>query len=59
MTHLQDTMIEATHYRMLLDVFRRDSAISPQSAAQMRGIFEASTRQARRGRTSLKIHAAY
>ena len=61
MSHLQEMMVEATQYRMLLDVFRRDPAISAQSAAQMRGIFEASTRQAqpRRDRTLRKIHAAY
>lgn len=48
MTHLQDMMIEATQFRMLLDVFRRDPAISPRSAAQMRGIFEVSTRRPNR-----------
>ena len=61
MSHLQEMMVEATRYRMLLDLFRRVPTISPESAAQMRGIFEAGTRRAqpRHSRTLQKIHAVY
>jgi hypothetical protein len=41
MTHIQSLMIEATQYRMLRDVFRRDPDIGPDSAAIMRDVFRA------------------
>jgi hypothetical protein len=58
MTHLQNMMLEATQFRMLRDVFRRDPTIGPESAAIMRDVFRmggedpvaAADRRARRRR---------
>ena len=58
MTHLQNIMLEATQFRMLRDVFRRDPTIGAESAAIMRDVFRmggedpvaAADRRARRRR---------
>ena len=39
MTNLQNMMMEATQFRMLRDVFRRDPNIGPDAAAIMRDVF--------------------
>jgi hypothetical protein len=39
MSHLEEMMIEATQYRMLLGIFRNDPQITQQSARLMRDVF--------------------
>ena len=39
MSHLEEMMIEATQYRMLLGIFRNDPQITQQSAHLMRDVF--------------------
>jgi hypothetical protein len=62
MTALEQTMMDATHYQMLRDVFLRDREISAYTAGVLRDLFEAAERRERRHgryRTSRKNRAHY
>ena len=56
--HLHRMMVEATQFRMLLDVFRRDPQITPQSASLMRDIFMTGSGHGAT-KTLRKSHATY